>query len=98
MGYYGDELRREYSAGYREGYEDGLRYAESQRGTTKKGMRRKTARRAYEPKKAKRKPTAYNRFVKKLSKQPKYKKMNNTRRLKAIGVAWRKTPAGRKKK
>lgn len=47
--------------------------------------------------KTKKKPSAYNKFVKKLSKQPKYKKMSNTRRLKAIGVAWRKTPAGRKK-
>jgi|TARA_R110000824_G_scaffold325853_1_gene512744 hypothetical protein len=45
-----------------------------------------------------RKPSKYNLFFKKLTKQPKYKKMNNTRRLKAIGVAWRKTPAGRKKK
>lgn len=65
---------------------------------TRKGMVRKTARRAYTPKKRTRKPSKYNLFMKKLSKQPKYKKMNNTRRLKAIGVAWRKTPAGRKKK
>ena len=62
---------------------------------TRKGQVRKTARRAYMPK---RKPSKYNLFVKKLSKQPKYKKMKNARRLKAIGIAWRKTPAGRKKK
>ena len=48
---------------------------------TRKGMVRKTARRAYMPKKRTRKPTKYNLFVKKLSKQPKYKKMNNARRL-----------------
>ena len=66
------------------------------RGGTRKGQVRKTARRAYMPKKRARKPSKYNLFVKKLSKQPKYKKMNNARRLKAIGVAWRKTPAGKK--
>lgn len=42
--------------------------------------------------------SAWQKFVKSRSKQPKFKKMKNASRLKAIGVAWRKTPAGRKKK
>tara|TARA_Y100000401_G_scaffold114877_1_gene117566 strand:- start:2564 stop:2917 length:354 start_codon:yes stop_codon:yes gene_type:complete len=63
--------------------------------TTEPSSRKRGGKRMSE---TKRKPSAYNKFVKKLSKQPKYKKMNNKRRLKAIAVAWRKTPAGKKKR
>ena len=63
--------------------------------TTDSSSRKRGGKRMTE---TKRKPSAYNKFVKKLSKQPKYKKMNNKRRLKAIGLAWRKTPAGKKKR
>tara|TARA_B100001250_G_C19802448_1_gene791728 strand:- start:1282 stop:1629 length:348 start_codon:yes stop_codon:yes gene_type:complete len=47
--------------------------------------------------KTKKKLSAYNRFQKKLSKQPKYKKMKFATRSRAIAKAWKKTPAGRKK-
>ena len=47
--------------------------------------------------KPKKKLSAYNRFQKKLSKQPKYKKMQFATRSRAIAKAWKKTPAGKKK-
>ena len=63
---------------------------------TKKGQARKTARRAYEPKK--RKLSAWNKYVKANSKKPRFKYRDGKLNLKKMGVAFRKTPAGRKKK
>lgn len=81
--------REYYTMGFRDGYKSfgdmtsGIGLIER----TETRQRKKT-----------RKLSAWQKFVKTQSKRPKYKKMNNTRRLKAIGVAWRKTPAGKKKR
>ena len=46
----------------------------------------------------KRKLSAWNKFVKANSKKPRFKYRDGKLNLKKMGVAFRKTPAGRKKK
>lgn len=46
----------------------------------------------------KRKLSAWNKFVKANSKKPRFKYKNGKLNLKKMGVAFRKTPAGKKKK
>lgn len=46
----------------------------------------------------KRKLSAWNKFVKANSKKPRFRFANGKLKLKKMGVAFRKTPAGRKKK
>jgi len=62
-------------------------------GSTRKGQPRRTARRAYEPKK-KRKLSPWNKFVKANSKKPRFRYKSGAKRgkvnLKALGVAYRK--------
>ena len=69
---------------------------------TRKGMVRETARRAYEPgnpRKPKRKLSAWNKFVKANSKKPRFRyARSNKINLKKMAVAFRKTPAGKKKR
>jgi len=65
--------------------------------STRKGMRRRTARRAYEPKK-KRKLSAWNKYVKANSKKPRFRYRNGKLNLKKMAVAFRKTPAGKRKR
>jgi len=68
-------------------------------GSTRKGEVRRTARRAYEPKrKPKRKLSAWNKFVKANAKKPRFRLRSGAPNLKKLGVAFRKTPAGRKKR
>jgi hypothetical protein len=86
----------QYEEGYDDGYDDAMRIMRAVRLEGKREAK-KPFRATKTRGKTTRKPSKYNLFFKKLTKQPKYKKMNNTRRLKAIGVAWRKTPAGKKK-
>ena len=67
---------------------------------TKKGMIRETARRAYEPTdsipRRKRKLSAWNKYVKANSKKPRFRLRSGSPNLKKLGVAFRKTPAGKK--
>ena len=69
---------------------------------TRKGMIRETARRAYEPDnpkpKKKRKLSAWNKYVKANSKKPRFRYRNGKLNLKKMAVAFRKTPAGKKKR
>ena len=68
---------------------------------TKKGMIRETARRAYEdlPKPKKRKLSAWNKYVKASSNKPRFRySRSNKINLKKMAVAFRKTPAGKKKR
>jgi len=65
---------------------------------TRLGMVRETARRAYEPKPKKRKLSAWNKYVKANSKKPRFRYRNGKLNLKKMAVAFRKTPAGRKKR
>jgi len=48
--------------------------------------------------KPKRKLSAWNKFVKANSKKPRFKLRSGSPNLKKLGVAFRKTPAGRKKR
>jgi len=69
---------------------------------TKKGMIRETARRAYEPDsvpRRKRKLSAWNKYVKANSKKPRFRyARSNKINLKKMAIAFRKTPAGKKRK
>jgi len=69
---------------------------------TKKGMIRETARRAYEPTdsvpRRKRKLSAWNKYVKANSKKPRFRLRSGKINLKKMGVAFRKTPAGKKRR
>jgi hypothetical protein len=48
--------------------------------------------------KPKRKLSAWNKFVKQNSKKPRFRLRSGSPNLKKLGVAFRKTPAGRKKR
>ena len=48
--------------------------------------------------KPKRKLSAWNKFVKANAKKPRFRLRSGAPNLKKLGVAFRKTPAGRKKK
>jgi len=64
-------------------------------------MIRETARRAYEPgnpKPKKRKLSAWNKFIKANAKKPRFRLRSGSPNLKKLGVAFRKTPAGKKKR
>ena len=50
------------------------------------------------PRPKKRKPSAWNKFVKANSKKPRFKYRNGKLNLKKMAVAFRKTPAGKKKR
>jgi uncharacterized Zn finger protein (UPF0148 family) len=68
---------------------------------TRRGMVRETARRAFEPvkRKPKRKLSAWNKYVKANSNKPRFRyARSNKINLKKMAIAFRKTPAGRKKR
>ena len=50
------------------------------------------------PKKKKRKLSAWNKFVKANAKKPRFRLRSGAPNLKKLGVAFRKTPAGKKKR
>ena len=50
------------------------------------------------PKKPKRKLSAWNKFVKANAKKPRFRLRSGAPNLKKLGIAFRKTPAGRKKR
>jgi hypothetical protein len=50
------------------------------------------------PRKPKRKLSAWNKFVKQNSKKPRFRLRSGSPNLKKMGVAFRKTPAGKKKR
>jgi len=80
---------REY---YRMGFRDAMKDAE--RTFTGPRMER-TVKGKYKPK---RKLSAWNKYVKANSNKPRFRYRNGKLNLKKMGVAFRKTPAGRKKK
>jgi hypothetical protein len=87
------EGRDQYNEGYRDGYADGLRDQREGFGATK-GTERFVAR----GRKPKRKLSAWNKFVKANSKKPRFRYRNGKLNLKKMAVAFRKTPAGKKKR
>jgi hypothetical protein len=84
-----------YAAGFRLGYETG-----SGRPMSKQSARLFPARDidSGERLRKKRKPSAWNKFVKANSKKPRFKYRNGKLNLKKMAVAFRKTPAGKKKR
>jgi len=72
--------------GYRAGFRDGVRS-----GTA-------TPRRKLQPRRTKRKLSAWNKFVKANAKKPRFRYRNGKLNLKKMAIAFRKTPAGRKKR
>ena len=87
---------REY---YRMGYQDGLKDARRDigqdfgMGPISMGVESVIPRR-----KTKRKLSAWNKYVKANSKKPRFRYRNGKLNLKKMAVAFRKTPAGRKKR
>jgi len=89
------EALEEHLASYREGYDDG--YAAGVRFT--KTVRDKPLPATLRTHlKKKRKLSAWNKFVKANSKKPRFIFRSGKLNLKKMGVAFRKTPAGKKKK
>jgi len=92
---YKSEMMTPYARGFDEGYE--LAYREMERETAfgVKGIggtfRVKTT-------KPKRKLSAWNKYVKANSKKPRFRYRNGKLNLKKMAVAFRKTPAGKKKR
>jgi len=78
---------------YRLGFRDGMReaggpspcYVDIPKGLSKRG-------------KPQRKLSALNKFVKANAKKPRFRLRSGAPNLKKLGVAFRKTPAGRKKR
>jgi len=90
---------RAYEEGYEEGWADcragSPKYAAEQMGASQMGrlpMKRGN------PHTKKRKLSAWNKFVKANSKKPRFVYRNGKLNLKKMGVAFRKTPAGKKKR
>jgi hypothetical protein len=94
------EREREY---YRMGFKDGKIFGEeysdypAEEGISRfvrDTSRRKTADR----RKPKRKLSAWNKYVKANSKKPRFRYRNGKLNLKKMAIAFRKTPAGKKKR
>ena len=86
---------REY---YRMGYEDGRRggFDPSREDIYVSEYAVDTVRPRQRPKK--RKLSAWNKFVKANAKKPRFRLRSGSPNLKKLGVAFRKTPAGKKKR
>ena len=85
---------REY---YRMGYADGLKDAQRDIGRDF-GSRGERLKAIMDKPKRRRKLSAWNKYVKANSKKPRFRMRSGKLNLKKMGVAFRKTPAGRKKK
>jgi hypothetical protein len=95
----------EYSKGFKDGWNAGLdRYGPHVEDSdeSEELEQYKDARRLARPPKPKRKLSAWNKFVKANSKKPRFKYKSGAKKgklnLKAMAVAFRRTPAGKKKK
>jgi len=87
-----------YKSGYREGYNDAIRSGPSTSISYPEQVESVPTMGAYVPRKPKRKLSAWNKFVKANAKKPRFRLRSGAPNLKKLGVAFRKTPAGRKKK
>jgi hypothetical protein len=93
------EREREYFAmGYRDGFKDGLRSGTAKPDDRLTGQKLRATYGLGEYKQPKRKLSAWNKFVKANSKKPRFRLRSGKLNLKKLGVAFRKTPAGKKKR
>ena len=76
---------------YEEGYADGFRACIKMTGDVKRSK-------AGNPHKKRRKLSAWNKYVKANSKKPRFKYRSGKLNLKKMAIAFRKTPAGKKKR
>jgi len=83
---------REY---YRMGFKDAMEDYQVMLGEADSPREVRRVQRAYKPK---RKLSAWNKFVKANAKKPRFRLRSGAPNLKKLGVAFRKTPAGRKKR
>ena len=82
-------------AAFRAGYEQGLKDGQKESDRFDRVMPNPFRKQTQKPK---RKMSAWNKYVKANSKKPRFRYRNGKLNLKKMGVAFRKTPAGRKKK
>jgi hypothetical protein len=85
---------REY---YRAGYQDGLKDAQRDIGVDFGGPYFADVQKV-KKRTTKRKLSAWNKYVKANAKKPRFRLRSGAPNLKKLGVAFRKTPAGRKKR
>ena len=85
---------REY---YRMGFRDGMDHIKQSEEITG-GLTFKYEDVIRDPKPRKRKLSAWNKYVKANSKKPRFRYRNGKLNLKKMAVAFRKTPAGKKKR
>ena len=84
--------------GYADGLKDARRDIGGDFGIYDKADREQAAEYRMRRAKPKRKLSPWNKFVKANSKKPRFRYKNGKINLKKMGVAFRKTPAGRKNK
>jgi len=80
------------------GYRDGISAAAITPSADIETYARSTRRVSQFPKAKKRKLSAWNKFVKANSKKPRFRLRSGKLNLKKMGVAFRKTPLGKKKR
>jgi len=100
-----DDWREGYDDGYSTGFRDATKAAQEtifREGLTISSLYPSAGnphpKRRGNPHPKKRKLSAWNKFVKANSKKPRFIYRNGKLNLKKMGVAFRKTPAGKKKK
>ena len=82
--------KEEWLDGFNVGYDRGFFAGQVEAGTLDPRKIKKVKR--------KRKPSAWNKFVKANATKPRFRLRSGSPNLKKLGVAFRKTPAGRKKR
>ena len=86
-----------YKEGYIDGFKAALEQLEGPQSSYFEGWPKRKDRQTVGPRK-KRKLSAWNKFVKANSKKPRFIYRNGKLNLKKMAVAFRKTPAGKKRK
>ena len=90
--------REYYAMGFRDGFMEGSPVYEGV-GMSPEGREIHLAAPSFkQPRKTKRKLSAWNKYVKANSKKPRFRYRNGKLNLKKMAIAFRKSPAGRKKK
>jgi len=84
--------REYYAMGFTDGFNQGKSDDPLERAYAQRGIS------VTKPRKGKRKLSAWNKFVKANAKKPRFRLRSGAPNLKKLGVAFRKTPAGRKKR
>lgn len=84
-----------YAAGFTAGFDECMRFRDQKEGIDIRG---RIGSRRGNPHPKKRKLSAWNKYVKANSKKPRFKYRSGKLNLKKMAIAFRKTPAGKKKR